>query len=298
MTMPGPELQTVLQILQSMDFGDGSDVGQLRARLDAAESLYERPSDVDYEPVDAGGVPAEWTVAPGAHPDRTLVYFHGGGYNAGSIGSHRGLVTELARAAGVRVLSVDYRLAPEHPYPAAVDDAVAAARFVWKQGARPESVAFGGDSAGGGLALAALLALRDAGDPLPAAAVGLSPWTDLTLSGASFHAKAAVDPMVKPGSLALSRDRYVPAHEADAPTASPIFADLRGLPPLLIQVGTAECLLDDSTRLAERARQAGVDVTLEVWDEMIHVWQAFFGMLPEARQAIDGIAAFLRTRLG
>jgi acetyl esterase/lipase len=295
--MPSAELAGVLEVLRNLEFRAANDVASLRARLDAGAHLFQRPSDFRYEPVDAGGVPAEWTLPPETHPQRALVYFHGGAYNAGSIGSHRSLCTQLARASGVRVLSVDYRLAPEHPFPAAVEDAVAAARFVWKQGIAPEQVAFGGDSAGGGLALAALVALRDAGDPLPAACVCLSPWTDLTLSGDSYYGSAELDPMIVPATLAQSRDRYVQASRAAEPTASPLFADLAGLPPLLLQVGTAECLLDDSTRLAERAKAAGVDVTLEVWDDMIHVFQAFFELLPEGRRAIDAIAAFLRGRL-
>ena len=295
--MPRAEIEKVRNILSSLDFGEAADVATMRARLDAAAALFERPPDVRYEPIDAGGVPAEWTIAPGADPDRALVYFHGGSYNAGGIGSHRALCTQLARATGLRVLSVEYRLAPEHPHPAAVEDACAALRFVWKSGLAPSQVALAGDSAGGGLALAALVALRDAGDPLPAAVALLSPWTDLSLSGASFRGKAAVDPMIVPDVLAVARDRYVAGQAADAPTISPLFADLAGLPPLLVQVGTDECLLDDSTRLAERASDAGTDVVLEVWDDMIHVWQAFFALLPEGRDAIDAIAAFLRARI-
>lgn len=295
--MPSAEIQKVREILSGLDFGAPADVATMRARLDAAAALFQRPPDVRYEPVDAGGVPAEWTIAPGADPDRALVYFHGGSYNAGGIGSHRALCTQLARAAGLRVLSVDYRLAPEHPHPAAVEDACAALRSVWKSGLAPAQVALAGDSAGGGLALAALVALRDAGDPLPAAVALLSPWTDLTLSGASFLGKADVDPMIVPDVLAVARDRYVADADAAAPAISPLFADLASLPPMLVQVGTDECLLDDSTRLAERASDAGVDVVLEVWDDMIHVWQAFFGMLPEGRAAIEAIAVFLRARL-
>lgn len=295
--MPSAEIQKVREILSSLDFGEPADVATMRARLDAAAALFQRPPDVRYEPIDAGGVPAEWTIAPDADPDRALVYLHGGSYNAGGVGSHRALCTQLSRATGLRVLSVDYRLAPEHPHPAAVEDACAALRFVRKSGLAPSQVALAGDSAGGGLALAALVALRDAGDPLPAAVALLSPWTDLTLSGASFLGKAGVDPMIVPDVLAVARDRYVANADAAAPTISPLFADLAGLPPMLVQVGTDECLLDDSTRLAERASDAGNDVVLEVWDDMIHVWQAFFAMLPEGRAAIDAIAAFLRARL-
>lgn len=294
--MASPELATVIEVLEKMWDSDATDVATSRARLELAASLFERPADVRYEPVDAGGVAAEWTLAPNADPEHTLAYFHGGAYTAGSVGSHRALATELSRVAGVRVLNVDYRLAPEHPHPAAVDDAVAVARFLREQGVAPARTAFGGDSAGGGLTVAALVALRDAGAPLPAAAVCLSPWTDLSFGFASIHERAAIDPMVRLDALSASRDRYVAGGDEKAPTVSPVFADLAGLPPLLIQVGTAEILLDDSTELAARAKRAGVDVTLEVWDDMIHVFQAFFGMLPEGRQAIDRIAAFLRTK--
>lgn len=295
--MPSAEIRKVRDVLAGLDFGAPAEVATMRARLDAAAALFQRPPDVRYEPIDAGGVPAEWTIAPDADPDRALVYFHGGSYAAGGIGSHRALCTQLARASRLRVLSVEYRLAPEHPHPAAVEDACAALRFAWKSGFAPSQVGVAGDSAGGGLALAALVTLRDAGDPLPAAVALLSPWTDLTLSGASFHGKADVDPMIVPAVLAIARDRYVAGQAADAPTISPLFADLAGLPPMLVQVGTDECLLDDSTRLADRASDAGTDVVLEVWDDMIHVWQAFFSMLPEGRAAIDAIAAFLRARL-
>lgn len=295
--MPSAELTKVIEILQGMWTSDTVDVAAGRARLEVAASLFERPSDVRYEPVDAGGVPAEWTIAPNADAERTLVYFHGGAYTAGGIGSHRALATELSRQAGVRVLNVGYRLAPEHPHPAAVEDAVSVARFVAKSVA-PERTAFGGDSAGGGLTIAALVALRDAGDRLPAAAVVLSPWTDLSFSFASIQSRAAEDPMVRLPQLAASRDCYVAGGDPKAPGVSPVFANLAGLPPLLVQVGTAEILLDDSRELAERAKRAGVEATLEVWDDMIHVFQAFFPLLPEAREAIERIAAFLRARLG
>ncbi|RIK94534.1 MAG: alpha/beta hydrolase [Proteobacteria bacterium] len=295
--MASPELQTVIQLLKDLNFGAPGDIASMRRNLEIAASLFQKPADVAYEPVDADGVPAEWTSAPDADATRALVYFHGGAYTSGGIGSHRALCTELSRVAGVRVLNVGYRLAPEDPHPAAVEDALSVTRWLAKQGVAPERTAFGGDSAGGGLALAALVALRDAGEDLPAAAVCLSPWTDLTLSGASFRGLAHVDPMVRPESLTLSRDRYVDAARAASPLASPLFADFTGLPPLLLQVGSAECLLDDSTRVAARAQAAGVDVTLEVWDEMIHVWQAFFPLLPEARDALAQVAAFLRGRL-
>jgi acetyl esterase/lipase len=295
--MASEELARVIGIVSDMFRGDVPDIATARARLETAAALFQRPPDVRYEPVEAGGVRAELVTAPDADPGRTLVYFHGGAYTAGSIGSHRALATELSRVCGLRVLNVDYRLAPERPHPAAVEDAVAAARFLWKQGVAPERTAFAGDSAGGGLTVAALVALRDAGDPLPGAGVCLSPWTDLTLTRGSHRSRAALDPMCRVPALALSRDAYAAGRDAAAPTVSPLFASLAGLPPLLIQVGTAEILLDDATELAANAKRDGVDVTLEVWDEMIHVFQAFFPLLTEGRQAIEKIAAFLRARL-
>jgi dienelactone hydrolase len=195
------------------------------------------------------------------------------------------------------VLNVAYRLAPEHPHPAAVEDAVAAVRWVYAQGFAPARVAIAGDSAGGGLTLATLLALRDAGDALPAAAVCISPWTDLAATGESLRTKASVDPMVTEGPLREMARAYLGGKDARTPLASPLYADLRGLPPLLVQVGDAELLLDDATRLASRARDAGVDVTLEVWEEMFHVWHAFAEILPEAQRACERIAAWLEPHL-
>jgi acetyl esterase/lipase len=276
----------------------GGDVASMRAGMDAATAGFTVPPEVRFEPVDAGGVPAEWTTAPGAREDRALVYLHGGAYCLGGIASYRGLTARLSRLARLRVLSVDYRLAPEHPHPAAVDDAVAALRFAYASGLAPSRVAVGGDSAGGGLALAALLALRDAGDALPAAGVCLSPWTDLSGSGESMHSRASLDPLVEAETLAQMAAHYLAGRDPRTPLASPLFANLRGLPPLLVHVGTAEILLDDATRLAERARDVGVDVQLEVWDDMIHVWHAFADALPEGEQALQGIADFLEKRLG
>jgi monoterpene epsilon-lactone hydrolase len=195
------------------------------------------------------------------------------------------------------VLSVDYRLAPEHPHPAAVEDATAAYRFLLDTGISPGNLAIGGDSAGGGLTVACLIALRDAGLPLPAAGVCISPWVDLTQSGESMDSKADEDPMVSREALQVMANAYLGGGDPKEATASPLFADLAGLPPLLIQVGTAETLLDDATRLAERAKSQGVDVTLEAWEEMIHVWHAFAVLLPEGRQAIERIGEFLSERL-
>jgi acetyl esterase/lipase len=274
------------------------DLATMRANMERGSAAAPPlPGDVKREPANAGGVPAEWIAAPGARDDRALVYFHGGGYAMGSLATHRPLCARLSRLASVRVLNVGYRLAPEHPHPAAVDDATAAVRWVYAQGFAPSRVALGGDSAGGGLTLAALLALRDAGAPLPAAAFCISPWTDLSASGDSIETKAAADPMVTEGPLREMAALYLAGKDPRTPLASPLFANLRGLPPLLVQVGSDELLLDDATRLASRARDAGVDVTLEIWEDMFHVWHAFGDMLPEAVRACERIAAWLRPHL-
>jgi acetyl esterase/lipase len=241
-------------------------------------------------------VPAEWVVAPGADARRVILYLHGGGYTIGSINTHRELAARLSRAAAARVLVIDYRLAPEHPHPAAVDDATAAYRWLLANGVDPARIVVAGDSAGGGLTVATLVALRDAHTPLPAAGVCLSPWVDLEGSGESMTTKAAVDPMVQRDGLLKMAAAYLAGQDARTPLAAPLYANLSGLPPLLIQVGTAETLLDDSTRLAERARKAGVNVTLDPWEDMIHVFQAFATYLPEARQAIDRIGEFVKQR--
>jgi acetyl esterase/lipase len=296
-SMASPELTVVVDALRANPPVQGSDIEAMRAGMLAATTAISPPADVEYEPVDANGVPAEWARAPGARADRAVLYLHGGGYVLGSIATHRGLVAAISRAAGARVLSLDYRLGPEHPHPAAVDDALCAYRFLLANGAAPERVAIAGDSAGGGLSVATLVALRDAGDPLPAAGVCISPWLDLTLSGASMDTKADVDPMVDRAALQLMADAYLAGADPMLPTASPLFADLGGLPPLLVQVGTAETLLDDSRRLADRAKSADVDLVLEEWDEMIHVWHAFAVLLPEGRQAIDRIGEYLDERL-
>jgi acetyl esterase/lipase len=223
-----------------------------------------------------------------------MLYLHGGGYAIGSIVTHRGLAGRLSQAAAARVLLVDYRLAPEHPFPAAVNDATGAYRWLLAQGIDPARLIIAGDSAGGGLTIAALVAVRDAGMPLPAAAVCLSPWVDLEGSGDSVTTKATADPLVQKAGLLQLAAWYLAGANPRTPLAAPLYADLRDLPPLLIQVGTAEILLDDATRLAEKAIAAGVKVTLEPWEDMIHVWQLFAPMLPEGQKAIERIGVFVQ----
>ena len=290
--MPGSEIKTVVDMLRSGPPMAG-DVPTMRANMMATAGAMPKPEGVGFEEVSANGVRAEWVTAPGASLERAVVYAHGGGYVMGGIETHRGVVAGISAAAGARVLSVDYRLAPEAMFPAAVDDVCAAYRFVREQGVAADKIAIAGDSAGGGLTVASLVALRDAGDALPAAGVCISPWVDLTLSGDTVKTLADEDPMVTSALLETCTEAYVGEGDAKAPLASPLFADLTGLPPLLVHVGTAEILLDDARRLAERGKAAGVDVTLEEWESMIHVWHAFGAMLPEAGQAIDRIGEFL-----
>jgi monoterpene epsilon-lactone hydrolase len=294
--MPSQQLQTVIKILTSAPVPET--IEGRRAAMETLAQLAPIPDDVQCQPVDAGGVPGEWIAAPNADADRVILYLHGGGYSVGSIKTHRELVSRISRAAGARALAIDYRLAPENPFPAAVEDATAAYRWLLSTGADPAGLAIAGDSAGGGLTVATLVALRDAGDPLPAAAACLSPWVDLEGIGESMTTKADLDPMVSREELLEGAKMYLGDADPRTPLAAPLYADFSGLPPLLIHVGTAETLLDDATRLADRAKAAGVDVTLDIWDDMIHVWQAFAVMLPEGQQAIDCIGEFVKEHTG
>ena len=289
-------IEAVRAHLAKLPPSDSLTVAQRRAQYERAEKVFPTPPDVKVEQVTAPTVPAEWLTPPGARAGTAVLYLHGGGYVIGSPRSHRHLAAALGVAAQAPVLLPDYRLAPEHPFPAAVDDAVAAYRWLLGRSIAPAQIVIAGDSAGGGLTVATLLALRDAGVPLPAAGVCISPWVDLTGSGASYRTRAAADPIVKRESIDGMAGDYLAGQDAKMPLASPLFADLRGLPPLLIHVGDDEVLLDDAVQLAERAQKAGVDATLDVWDKMVHVWHWFFPMLDEGQAAIDRIGAFVRAR--
>jgi epsilon-lactone hydrolase len=246
------------------------------------------------ERLEAGGVPAEWIVAASARPDRVILYLHGGGFRMGSVDSHRELMQRLSAAAGARVLGIDYRLGPEHPFPAPVEDALAVYRWVLDTGVPAGRIALAGDSAGGGLALSCMYAARAANLELPCAAYLMSPWTDLAATGATFVSRAAVDPLhQRPMILNMAKAYLGPAGDPRIPLASPLYGDPRGLPPLLIQCGDRETILDDSVRFAERARNADVAVELEVYPSMIHVFQAF-DELSSARQALARAGPFLR----
>jgi monoterpene epsilon-lactone hydrolase len=271
------------------------DYMQRRKDIDARGAEYGVASDVAVEPVNANGVRAEWTSTPDADRDAAVLYLHGGGFVIGSLDSHRHLVAEAGRAAKAWTLALDYRLAPEHPFPAAVEDAVAAYRFLLSRGYRPERLALGGDSAGGGLVVSAMIAIRDQGLPQPGCGWCISPWVDLEAIGETMATKAAADPTVqKAGILDMAR-LYLNGADPRSPLAAPIYADLTGLAPLLIQVGAAETLLDDAIRLAKVAGAADVRVELQIWPEMIHVWHLFHPELPAGRQAIQQGGAFIRA---
>lgn len=272
-------------------------LAELRAEYDDIAKGHALPSDVSYQPVNAGGVSGEWLSGPRPCDNRVILYLHGGCYATGSVETHRDLMTRLSIEASMRVLGLNYRLAPMHPFPAAVEDAAAAYRWLLRTGIEPARIAIAGDSAGAGLALAAIITIRDEGLPVPGAVVCLSPWVDLAVSGASMQSKASEDPIVSRDMLLGWGKLYLGDHDPRTPLASPLYADLRRIPPTLIQVGSAEVLLDDSVGLSERASAAGVDTRLEVWPGMIHVWHSFAAILPEARQAIERIGKFVRMHL-
>ena len=242
------------------------------------------------------GLYAEWLIPKDCMDGKLLLYLHGGAYVIGGCDMHRQVVSHIARAGRIRTLVPEYRLAPEHKFPAAVDDAVAIYRSLLDMGIKPQDIIFAGDSAGGGLSVATLLALRDAGDPLPAAAVLMSPFLDITGSGDSMRTRADQDPWFHPEDLPVVADHYCEPHQRRFPLVSPVFADVEGLPPMLIQVGDDEILLSDSERLADECIAAGIDVELEVWPQMWHVFQFFTRKMPESRKAINKMGAYIQSR--
>lgn len=268
-----------------------------RQRLDEVGSVWPVAADVKLEVVDCDGVRGEWSLASGSDASRVLMFFHGGGYCSGSIVSHRRMVTEAGRAARMRTLAIGYRLAPEHPYPAAHQDALTAWHFLRSQGLPANHIAVGGDSAGGNLTVTLINALRAAGEDLPACAWLVSPWTDLTMSGSTLATKEAVDPLIHKGYLEELAEAYVPGTlDRKDPLISPLFADLHGFPPTLIQVGSAETLLADAARFAAAAGAADVDVTLEIWPHMIHAWPLWNAALEDGRRALAQAGDFIRAR--
>jgi acetyl esterase/lipase len=295
---PSQELNTVLEMIRVRS-------QEVRKTIDDDRLSYERimselpiDDDIETKRVGANGVSAEWIWAPESEEGRVVLYLHGGGYVFGSVRTHRVLLAHLARAAKALVLALDYRLAPEMPFPAPVEDSVSAYQWLLSEGIDSGNIVIGGDSAGGGLVVAALVALRSVGEPMPAAGVCISPWADMESTGKSMTTNAESDPSVSKERLLKLADVYLDGKSPQAPLASPIHADLTGLPPLLLQVGGIEVLLDDSTMLKERAEKVGVSVEMEVWDDMPHVWHHYAPILPEARKAIGKIGEFVLEHTG
>jgi epsilon-lactone hydrolase len=269
-----------------------------RKRIEEVGAVWPPAGDVELTAVNVNGAPGEYSIVPGSDPSRVLMFLHGGGYCSGSIKSHRRLVTEAGRAAGMRTLAVGYRLAPEHPFPAAYDDAMIAWRFLRNQGIAAAQIAIGGDSAGAGLTLALIGRLRDAQEELPGCAWLISPWIDLTMSGSTLASKAAIDPLIHKEYLSELADAYVPGGmDRKDPRISPLYCDFERFPPMLIQIGSNETLLDDATRLAARAGAAEVAVTLEIWPHMIHAWPLWNAHLEDGRRALANAGSFIQTHV-
>jgi acetyl esterase/lipase len=295
--MPSKEYTDLLEMLASMPDTSGLTFEEQRVDFEQQVSILPIAERVSCEPLSAGEIPAEWIAPEGAPEGRVLLYLHGGGYCIGSITTHRSMVSHIAAAAKTRTLLIDYRLAPENPFPAAVEDSRSAYKWLLSRGIAAGDIVIAGDSAGGGLTVATLVSLKENGIALPAAAVLISPWVDLAATGDSIISKADIDPVVTKDALLAMADAYLGNSDPRSPLASPLYADLNGLPPMLIQVGTAEILLDDATRMADCARQAGVEVTLNIAEDMCHVWHFFSTMFPEALEAIDEFARFMQKHL-
>ena len=299
--MASTEFAAVLEQFRSAG-GEILNAATLEEQRAGYEALaFPLPEATTVTPVEANGVPCEWIVAEGASPDARLAYLHGGGYVIGNLKTHRHLSAAISHASGCAVLAVDYRLAPEHPYPAAVEDALSAYRFLRENGpngaGEASSTFIAGDSAGGGLTLVTMLAARDAGVPMPDAAMPLSAWTDLAGTGETLETRREVDPLVTDAALHDMASQYLNGVDAKDPMASPLYADLSGLPPLLMQVGDAEVLLSDTTRVVQNARDAGVEATEEIWPEMFHVFQHFCQAFPEGQEAVDRIGEFAKAHM-
>ena len=291
--MSDPEITALRAIIAQRVRSD--DIAQRRRDIDARGTQNKLAADVTVEPVSANGVKAEWTATPDADRTRAVLYLHGGGYVIGSLDSHRHLVAEIGRAARAPALALDYRLAPEHPFPAAVDDAVSGYRFLLARGVPATGITIAGDSAGGGLVVAAMLSIRDAGLAQPACGWAISPWVDMEATGGSMASKAASDPTVQQAGILDMANTYLAGADPRSPLAAPIYADMAGLAPLLIQVGAAETLLDDAIRLAQVAGAADVAVDLQIWPEMIHVWHVYHPELAAGRRAIEAGGQFARA---
>jgi acetyl esterase/lipase len=295
--MARPEVEALREQFRLRDILAMSSVAEMREEIEQLAVIDPAPPEIQRQRINASGADAEWIRPSGVKVDRAILYLHGGGYVIGSVNSHRALIARIARAANVHALGVDYRRAPEHPFPAPVEDATAVFRWLLANGFSANQIAIADDSAGGGLAVATLVAIRDAGFALPACAVAMSPWTDLEALGESYTANRELDNLChQQGILNLAR-LYLAGQNPRNPLAAPLYADLHRLPPLLIHVGEAETLLDDSTRIADRARAQGVEVELKKWTDMPHAFQLFLPTIPESIQSIAEIGAFIATHL-
>ena len=274
-----------------------NDMAFLRQGMETIMARLQMPRGVHFSRFNVNGIAAAHFKPQKANKNIIMLYFHGGAYALGSVQTHKALIARIARNAGIYALAIDYRLAPEHPFPAAVDDAIAAYKWLLEKKYSPKNIIFAGDSAGGGLSLASILKLKEENMPLPAAAICISPWTDLLATGNSINEKATIDPMLTPTLVHHYADMYANGEDKKNPFISPLYGDFSGFPPIFIQVGTAEILLDDAKRLAQKARAEGVQVELEIWDEMIHVFQACYPYLPEAKKAIDSIAEYIKKNI-
>ena len=294
--MVSKEFKRIVRLLESIKEAENSlTVEGHRSKLDKLAAMVILEKDVKIESVDAGGVGGEWISTPESNENHILLYLHGGGYVAGSPKSHHGLASRISRAGKIKVLAINYRIAPEDPFPAALEDSVTA--YSWlsnTQKIESKNILIGGDSAGGGLTLATLLKLKEMNLPLPVAAVCISPWVDLALTGDSNKNNADIDPFLTPELCIKASKWYYGDNDPKNPLISPLYGDLRGLPPILIHVGTRELVTDDSIRFAEKAKSSGVDLTLEVFEGMIHVFHAFALVIPEAREAIEKIGKFIQ----
>ena len=277
---------------------ENTSIAAFRELAEAGNRRMENklPAGLKVEPFTISGMKAEWLIPEGADPSKLILYTIGGGYISGTCNDHRTLVAKVAMTSGVAVLMFDHRLAPEHPYPAALEDSLTAYRWVLVQGYSPKNILIMGESAGGGLCLATLLAIRDQGLPLPAAGVALSPWTDLKLTGDSYRTRTKVC-ISPPGMNVVCSKYYVGDHDPTEPWISPLYGDLHGLPPLYIDVGEYETMLDDSTRFAAKAQAAGVETTLVIGKKMIHCYPLMAGMFPEATQALENVCGFIKRKL-
>ena len=281
--------------LMSMKQEGVLDVEKQRKDLEGNVFLFKKPLKTKVQGYEINDIPAEWITQKNQIEDRAILYLHGGSYNAGSLNTHRSLAARIGKVSCSPVLTIDYRLAPENPFPAALEDAISAYNWIidYKK-IPPNNIIIAGDSAGGGLTLAALLKLKDDKKILPAGAVCLSPWTDLAITGDSVKTKKDEEIMLSESEAQQSADLYLKDVDREHPYASPLYADLKGLPPIFIQTGTAEIILDDSTRFAEKAEEFGVSVTLDLWQGMFHAFQIFGNLMPESKKALEKIGEFIK----